>query len=243
MRWKSGSWGVVIIRYAPVAPVLLMLRAVLCLGQPASIQLPPALSSPSGVASQVDVERLRSGYSTVDWAALEDGKIISSDVREASASASERTTAQATGIIRYPPAEVWAVLTDFESRPTYHASTKAARIERVDGNRVWVAQHLKFLWVNVRFRVIDTLEPERGSVSWIMDENAEHDIRDTHGSWQLAPVAEGRHTLVNYRAWLDTGKPVPGFVEKFMLNRSLPQMISGLRAEVGRRFGARGQHE
>jgi uncharacterized protein YndB with AHSA1/START domain len=206
-----------------------------------SLQLPPALASPPNVASQVDVDHIRSRYSSEDWRALQDGKIVSSEVRESGAG--EASTAQAAGIIRYPPKDVWTVLTDFPSRPRYHPSTKEARIVRVDGNRVWVAEHLKFLWVNVRFHVIDTLNPELGTVSWVMDENAAHDIRDTKGFWQLAPLAQGQHTLVTYRAWLDTGKPVPGFIETFMLNRSLPQMISGIRAEVDRRFGGNDRHD
>lgn len=184
----------------------------------------------------MDVERVRSGYSAEDWRALDDGKIITSEVREGSSGDSERSTARAAAIIRYPPTSVWTVLTDFESRPKYHSSTKEACIARVDGNRVWVAEHLRFLLVNVRFRVIDTLEPELGSLSWVMDESVDHDIRGTNGSWQLTPLAQGHQTLLSYRAWFDTGQPVPGFIERFMFNRSLPQLIAGLRGEVEKRF-------
>lgn len=209
------------------------------MGRLSSSQLPATLAAPMSVASRVDVERIRSAYSSADWRALEDGKIITSEIREAGVGDSERSTAQATAIIRYPPTSVWTVLTDFESRPSYHSSTKEARIVQVEGNRVWVAEHLRFLLLNVRFRVIDTLEPELGSVSWVLDESVDHDIRGTTGSWQLTPLAQGHHTLVNYRTWFDTGQPVPGFIEHFLLNRSLPQLIGGLRTEVERRLGTK----
>jgi hypothetical protein len=37
---------------------------------------------------------------------------------------------------------------------------------RVDGNRVWVAEHLRFFLVDVRYTVINTLDPAHGSPLW-----------------------------------------------------------------------------
>ncbi len=49
-------------------------------------------------------------------------------------------------------------------------------------------------------------------------------------------VTEGRHTLVIYSNRLDTGQPLPRAIESFLLQRSLPQMINGLRGELQRRL-------
>jgi hypothetical protein len=42
--------------------------------------------------------------------------------------------------------------------------------------------------------------------------------------------------LLTYRAWIDAGRSVPPFLERFLLQRSLPNVVGELRDEVERRF-------
>jgi ribosome-associated toxin RatA of RatAB toxin-antitoxin module len=195
-------------------------------------RLPKSLRSPPSVAAGVDSERLRRSYSKSQWDALVAGEIVSAASR-----AADGQHAQASGIIQYAPGDLWPLLVDFESRPDYLPGAREVRILRVVGNRVWLAEHVKILFVSIRYRVINTLDPASGSVSWVLDDTAENDIAATAGSWQLVPVLGGRHTLVRYRNVLDTGQPVPGAIEQVLLKRSLPQMIGGLRTEAKRRLG------
>jgi hypothetical protein len=102
-----------------------------------------------------------------------------------------------------------------------------------------VAQHLRFFMVDVRFTVINTADPAMGTLSWVLDESVAHDIAGTSGSWQLAPLANGRDTLLTYRAWNDIGRYIPAFIERSLVQRSLPDLIGGFRDEVERRFGVR----
>src|SRR6185369_7100480 len=108
-------------------------------------------------------------------------------------------------------------------------------VVRVDGDRVWLAQHLRFFFVDVRYTVIDTLDPVTGRIGVVLDETAPHDIGGTRGSWQLTPLAGGRETLISYRAWIDPGRRLSTFIQQFLLRRSLPDLIGGLRDEVERR--------
>lgn len=50
--------------------------------------------------------------------------------------------------------------------------------------------------MRTRYQVIDTLDPERGALTWVLDESAPHDIADTTGAWQLAPLPERQQTFV-----------------------------------------------
>jgi hypothetical protein len=100
---------------------------------------------------------------------------------------------------------------------------------------VWVAQRLRFFLVDVRYTVINTLDPVTGRMGFVLDESATHDIGGTRGSWQLTPLADGRETLLSYRAWVDTGRHLPAFVQQYLLRRSLPDLIAGVRDEVERR--------
>ena len=195
-------------------------------------RLPKALTSPPSVATEVNGARFRRGYSKSQWDALEAGDIISAASRVA-----DGQHAEASGIIHHAPGDLWPLLVDFESRPNYLPGAHAIRILKVVGNRVWLAEQVKILFVSIQYQVINTLDPPSGSVSWVLDDTVKNDIAATVGSWQLVPVAGGRHPLVRYSNVLDTGQPLPGAIERVLLKRSLPEMISGLRTEAARRLG------
>lgn len=219
----------------PIALALLLLVSTPDV-TPASV--PDALSAPACVACQVDGERLRGDYSTEDWKALTAGRVLTSKVVDEELGEVQHGTVQAVGIVPREPARVWTTLVDFASRPRFQPGTKEVRVVRVDDNRVWVAQHLSMFLVDVRYTVINTLDPASGTVRFVLDESADHDIAGARGSWRVAPVEDGRHTLVTYRAWIDPGRHIPEFFEQLLLHRSLPNLIDGLRNEVERRFAA-----
>ena len=195
-----------------------------------AVHLPKALRSPSSVAPGVNADRIRRRYSKREWESLEAGEIVSGATREA-----DGQHAHAAGMMAYLARDLWPILVDFEARPAFLPGAQDIRIVKVDGNRVWLAEHVKVLFVNVRYQVVNTLDPRAGSVSWTLDDTVANDIAATAGAWELVPVA-GR-TLVQYRNVLDTGRPVPGAIERLLLERSLPQMIGGLRGEAKRRLG------
>ena len=215
--------------------VAIALLALLWCADAVAAALPEALAAPPCVACKVDGDEARRAYSTDDWTALTAGRVVVSDVPDESAEGSRQGSIAAAGIIPHPPARVWATLVDFEAHPKFQHDAKEVRIDRVDGNRAWIAQRLRFFLVDVRFTVINTLDPVAGTIRWLLDESVEHDIGGTTGSWQLTPVADGRQTLLRYHAWIDTGRAVPAFIERFLLQRSLPNVIGSIRDEVERR--------
>lgn len=199
-------------------------------------RFPPAMQTPACIGCRAALPEIRSSYSDADWQALMQGKVVTTAIRETRAGGTVQSTNEASAIIPYPPAEVWSVVTDFESRPRFVPGNKEAQIVRREGNRVWIAEHLRVLLINVRFVVISTLEPEQGTVTWVIDRDAPHDIADTTGSWTVVPLEGGQATLVRYRTWIDSGRSVPRFVEDFLTKRSLPKIVEGIRGEVHRRF-------
>jgi ribosome-associated toxin RatA of RatAB toxin-antitoxin module len=192
----------------------------------------------SCVACRSDLDAMRKGYSADDWQALTRGEIVTSETEEPNAGGSAHANIESSAIISYPAAPVWSVLTDVEARPKFIPGMKKVSVVRVDGNRLWVTEHLRFFLCNIRYQVVDVIDPEQGLISWTLDKSVAHDIADTTGSWQIASLPSGRDTLVRYRAWVDTGRPVPRFVKDFLIGWSLPKIAGGLRSEVQRRFHA-----
>jgi ribosome-associated toxin RatA of RatAB toxin-antitoxin module len=163
--------------------------------------------------------------------------VITSELHEASASDTRRSTVLASGLIEASPAQTWSVITDHSAYPSFMPSVEATRVvQRADG-RLSVLQHLRILFVDVRFSTLWTLDPARGLATWQLDESAPHDIAETSGSWQLAPLPERDGTLVRYRARVDTGRPLPGAIERLLTRSSLPRVVRSVREEVQRRYG------
>ncbi len=176
----------------------------------------------------------RERFSAEQWAQLIEGEVITSQLREGSGEKA-RHRSVASGIIAHPSERVWSVLTDFRSWPTFLPNVKETLVRRAEGNRVWISQHLKVAFVNVRYGAIWTLDPVQGIGSFQLDEQVPHDIAASEGTWQLLPIDGGARTLVVYSSKVQTGKPLPGFIESLLLKRSLPNAVRSLRDEVGRR--------
>ncbi len=197
----------------------------------ATVRLPKKLISPPFVASLELTERVRGEYAKREWNALMAGEILT-----AVSSGPDGQHASAAGVIERTPRDLWPLLVDFESRPAFLPGADAIRVVKIAGNRVWLEERVKLLFVTVAYRVINTLVPAVGSVSWMLDNTGVNDIAATTGSWEIAPVAGERHTLLRYQNVLDIGRPVPGVIEHLLLKRALPQMIGGFRTEARRRL-------
>ena len=199
-------------------------------------QLTSTAPSPECIGCRADFTQIRSAYSEEDWRVLTRGDVVTSKSDGARSAGAVQSDIESSAVIPYSAAQVWGVVTDFESRPNYLPGAKEVRIVRAAENQVWLAEHLRVLLMNIRYGVICTLDREMGTVTWVLDESVPHDIAGTRGSWQVVPLPEGQRTLMRYRAWIDTGRPLPHFIEEFLVQRSLPKLIEGLRSEVHRRF-------
>jgi carbon monoxide dehydrogenase subunit G len=179
---------------------------------------------------------LESLYSVEDWNALQEGEVLRAPVvlDEPEDEASGATRAE--GLIRRPPASVWSVLIDFERWPKFMPLIDATRVERRDGAKLWVEQRYSILLVPLAHTTIYDLAPRDGRLSWSLDEQAPHDIAASRGAWALVPLVDGRETLVRYDAQMNAGRAVPEFVQRMLRDRSLEQLLAGLRAEVLRRY-------
>ncbi|HYD49156.1 MAG TPA: SRPBCC family protein [Terriglobales bacterium] len=205
----------------------------------ARIALPESLTAPPKVGRALDQETIRGWYTPPQWAALERGEILIAGGEGEDTATLHRRRHRATAIIAHTPEQVWLALTDFESRPRFLPGAKEIRIVRLEGNKVWLDERVRLPLLSIHYRVINTLEPELGSMSWILDKSAPHDIADTDGGWLVSALDGGSRTLVTYRVRVDTGQPLPGFLENLLVKRSLPDLIAGLRHEVERRFAPR----
>lgn len=200
----------------------------------AAPNLPAAVTAPSCIGCKADVAKIEGRLKPADREALKAGKIVT--IKEEDSRSDEKITGRvfAYGIIPATPDQVWTVLTDFEKWPEFLPKTKEVKVADVQGDNLWLYHKLKIM-ITLEYTVIYTFEPEIGRAGWVLDKERPHDIGDTTGFWEMIPVNGGRWTLATYHATVDTGMPVPAFVENFLTKESLPQIIEGLRDAVVQR--------
>ncbi|HTO69410.1 MAG TPA: SRPBCC family protein [Myxococcota bacterium] len=216
------------------SPLAAWLAACLAAAAPAR-PLPPVSSASPCVACRGPELDPRAAFSAADWAALEGGGVWRAEPAAADAGA---VHSLAASLVARPPSEVWSVLTDFERWPQFMPLLRETRVERREGDELWVAQKYRIWLYPLQHRTVYTLAADEGRLDWRLDTSTPHDIAASAGHWELVPVDGGRATLLRYDATMTAGRGVPAFLERMLRERSLAQMLDGLRREVLRRFPA-----
>lgn len=149
---------------------------------------------------------------------------------------SEATKGQwiALGIIDAPPEAVWEHMADVESHPEFMPRVDRAEVYLEKENRRGVREVVKVLWKEYVYHVLQ--EYDRGALrmTWTLDKSKENDIKETRGGWTLRPYEDGK-TLAAYQLYVDTGRLVPGPLERWLTKKDLPDVVDALRkrAESG----------
>jgi ribosome-associated toxin RatA of RatAB toxin-antitoxin module len=130
-----------------------------------------------------------------------------------------------------PPAQVYAVVTDYASYPRIIPEFTGAKVLREDGNLVRVEFRARVV-VEVRY-VLDVVhDRERFTTSWTFVEGEV--VSDSVGGWSLR--AEGDGTHVTYRAGMAIKAPLPKFVinkvSNALMGTSIPNMFRAVEREA-----------
>jgi ribosome-associated toxin RatA of RatAB toxin-antitoxin module len=132
------------------------------------------------------------------------------------------------------PAQVYAVVVDFEAYPRLFPEIKAARVLEVE-ERIRRVEFRGKIVLPFRYVLDLDCDAEAGRVTWSYVEGEV--VKDSAGGWRFA--AEGGGARVDYEVRLRIEAPVPGFllrkITDGLVALSLPAMFEALRREALRR--------
>lgn len=141
----------------------------------------------------------------------------------------ERT--EATSEIGAPPAEVMAVIVDFEAYPDWAKGIREARVLERDarGRPATVAFHVSMAPVETRYTLAYRYAPRGRGLSWTTVE-ASGAVRSLEGEYVLEPGEQG--TIVTYRLVMETGLALPGFLRRRAERTIVDTALGALKRRV-----------
>lgn len=136
--------------------------------------------------------------------------------------------AQARGIIKRPPAQVYFHLSQVERVQEFMPNLIYSKIQKKLGpNTFLMLRIIKVLWTKIKMYLRVELVPKRRLI-WRLVPHKDNGIADTVGAMTMEGIHGGKHTLVTYSVFTDTGRAVPGFIRKMLIRGSLPNVIKAL---------------
>lgn len=132
------------------------------------------------------------------------------------------------------PAELYAVVTDFEAYPRLFRDMKSATIKERVGNRTRVEFRLEMV-VAIRYVLDLVCDPAAYTVDWTYVEGEV--VTGSEGAWRFVPEKDG--TRMDYKVALQIKAPLPGFVIRrvtdALVSASLPAMFTAIEQEAAAR--------
>ncbi|HEX9775057.1 MAG TPA: SRPBCC family protein [Actinomycetota bacterium] len=140
----------------------------------------------------------------------------------------ERTEGSIT--IMADKATIMAEIADFESYPEWSSEIRAARVEERDagGRAITVSYEVSAGPIQAKHTLAYSYAPDDGGVAWTFVKGSP--IRNFEGEYVLED--DGDATLVTYRATIDPGIPMLGFLKRQAERKIIDTALKGLKKRV-----------
>jgi ribosome-associated toxin RatA of RatAB toxin-antitoxin module len=128
------------------------------------------------------------------------------------------------------PAEVMAVLADFDAYPEWVGNLEEVEVLRRDrrGRGTRVAFRLRTPVLTAAYTLAYRYAPRDAGVSWTYVEGT---LEDLSGSYTLQPATDGG-TAVTYRLDVELGMPLPGLVKRQAARQIVRSALGDLKRRV-----------
>ncbi|MSP63086.1 MAG: hypothetical protein EXR72_22660 [Myxococcales bacterium] len=153
---------------------------------------------------------------------------------EAFTSAGGKSTGRGVGaiVIDRSVAEVWTTLARFEDKADYIPRLEKAEVLEKKPSLVRVRMTIDASVTTAVYTALFELDEKLHAIHWKLDMTAiDNTIADVDGGYNVFALDPAR-TLVVYRTFVDTGRAVPAFIQKYMSRRSIPDLLRAVKRRV-----------
>ena len=133
----------------------------------------------------------------------------------------------ASAQVAAPAERVFALLTDFEGWERVFSGFRVLRAERIDAQSARVRQLTRVIGRPVACTMAVKLRPAELRLDLVLDDREPNDLAELASYWQVVPLPDGG-SRVELRVVTRSGLPIPGFVERGVVERSTRRTLDDL---------------
>jgi len=148
----------------------------------------------------------------------------------------------AEGVIAAPPAQVLAVLLDYQHHPKWLKELRESDVLVRDPHSLVVYQRLGLPIIADRDFTLKVRWGEQGDIVW-MEFRAANElgpaprhgvvrVTEHEGGWRLEPIDNGRKTLARYHVRLDLAGSLPGWMARGRAAKDVPNLFQSIRSQL-----------
>jgi len=129
------------------------------------------------------------------------------------------------------PDAVFALMLQTRRKPEYQPQIRSVeRVSRGDRESVEIVR-LRIAFKNIAYRLLRSWDPAAHRIEWRIDPAYDNDIRHLEGYWEFYPLP-GEGTLGYTGSNVNIGPILPGFIQRSMSRRKVPQAMDRVRRWV-----------
>lgn len=176
-----------------------------------------AQAAPTAVAPTAD-----------EWKKLEKGEVVTRNAPDLSPPG-----AYAWVVVEAEPAEMWAVLND--PSQAVEASGSVDSCERYldeptpNGRKIGLAYTMTVAFTEVKYSVVRDFRPDAGWMTWTLDPDRTHDLKESTGHYVVEPGKTEGTLLLSYQTQTDIGRNVPTWVTQMLTGRALKGYLEHMK--------------
>ncbi|MDX1379854.1 MAG: SRPBCC family protein [Xanthomonadales bacterium] len=154
------------------------------------------------------------------------GEVVALEVDEPPAGGKHGGAARMQVLVQAPARDVWAVIVSCELAYRFIDGLRSCEVLEQSAGRALVHQVVDQGWLMPRFDFV--FESRRRPYEWIGVSLVKGNLDSMEGSWRFEETAAG--TLVEHQLRLRPAAPVPRFLVRRNLRRSMPDLLACVRA-------------
>jgi len=148
--------------------------------------------------------------------------------------AAEPEAVEQTVELDAPVELVWHVLTDFAAWPRFVPNLKRIDVVGDAQQPTALRYSTESIGIAIGFTARTDVRADLHRLDLALDESAPNDIAAMRASWQLTPLG-GDRVRIQFRSAIETGQPVPEFIQRRVMRASVEETIRNFTSEVERR--------
>jgi hypothetical protein len=139
--------------------------------------------------------------------------------------------------IAAPAAAAWETLNDFLAWPAIFPDVAEVSLEHGDGVPLRMHQIVRVFGIRIEHTSSVAIDPAAYQLELRLDPSAPHDVDALDATWTIAPDEAGG-SVIELRSRFTIAQPIPEFIRRRALQRSVRESVAALAAEVTRRSDA-----